>query len=92
MISNKKFRIAVAFLLIWSVWISGVFGNDGILQAYRLAEVRRDLTLRIRALENEKARLNALLIDLNRDSFAQEMAIRDTLGYVRDGEVVFEVR
>ncbi|HRK02952.1 MAG TPA: septum formation initiator family protein [Oligoflexia bacterium] len=92
MIANRKFRIVVLVLFCWSVWISGLFGNDGILQAYRLSKVRRDLTLRIRALENERSRLDILLSDLYRDDFAQEMAIRDTLGYVREGEVVFETR
>lgn len=89
---NRKLKIIAGLIGVWALWISGIFGNDGVLQAYRLATVRRDLALRIHAEENEQARLKNILSELKSNRFAQEMAIRDTLGYVRDGEVVFELK
>ena len=75
----------------WAVSISGIFGNSGVVQAYKLSQVRRDMTLRIKALDNEKLRLQASLQALERDPLTQELAIRETLGFVRSNELVFEV-
>src|SRR5690606_27608466 len=79
-----------AGLLVWLVWLSGIFGNSGLIQAYNLSQVRRDMSLRIKALENERARLESTLNALEQDSFVQEQTIRDTLGFVRQNELVFE--
>lgn len=87
---RKRRWIYPAALLAWAIWISGVFGNSGVLHAYRLSQARRDLSLRIRALENERQRLGPALSLLESDTFIQEAAIRETLGFVRDGELVFE--
>lgn len=82
----------VAFLGAWLVWISGFFGNSGLMQAYQLAQVRRDMTLRVKALENEKSRLQTSLHALEHDPLIQEQTIRETLGFVRSSELVFEFR
>lgn len=79
-------------ILGWVVWISGVFGNNGILQAYRLARLRHDLSLRIIALENEKQYLTTSLKALETSSYDQELAVRESLGFVRSNELVFEFR
>lgn len=84
--------LIVAFLGGWLIWISGVFGNSGVLQAYQLAQVRRDMSLRVRALENERVYLKTNLRALEHDPLVQEQAIRETLGFVRSGELVFEFR
>lgn len=84
-------RWIYAFALAsWLVSISGVFGNSGLIQAYNLSRVRRDMTLQIRALENEKVHLRATLDALERDPFVQELTIRETLGFTRSNELVFE--
>ena len=83
--------IALAVVLLtWTVSISGVFGNSGLLQAYRLSRVQRDLDLRVRALENDHVRLQTMAQALEKDPLVQEYAIRETLGFVRDKELVFE--
>jgi cell division protein FtsB len=81
-----------ALFLGWVVSISGIFGNSGIIQAYNLSQVRRDMSLRIAALENEKLRLQASLHAIEHDPFVQEMTVRETLGFAREGELVFEFR
>jgi cell division protein FtsB len=90
--NGKRKWVILIGILGWLVSLSGVFGNSGLFQAYKLAEVRRDLSLRIRALENERVRLANDLDALQRDPFTQEQAIRETLGLVRENELVFEFR
>jgi hypothetical protein len=41
-------------------------------------------------LQQEKGRLKVILRDLERSRAVQEVVVRDTLGYVREGEIVFE--
>jgi cell division protein FtsB len=91
---NKPKRRWVYLTLFagWLVWISGVFGNSGLIQAYKLSQVRRDLSLRVVALENEKQRLQSSLQGLENDPYVQELTIRETLGFVRDSELIFEFR
>lgn len=81
-----------ALIAGWLIWISGAFGNSGLIQAYKLSQVRRDMALRIVALENERRRLQNTLYALEHDSFVQELTIRETLGFVRPSEIVFEFR
>lgn len=94
-IRNLKERTTVVLfgvLFVWATWISGVFGNSGLIQAYRLSQVRRDMTLRVAALENERVRLQRTLRSLEHDPFVQEQTIRETLGFVRPTELVFEIK
>ncbi len=79
-------------LAAWLICISGVFGNSGLIQAYQLASVRRDMTLRVKALANERQHLQTGLYALEHDALVQEQAIRETLGFVRSNELVFEFR
>lgn len=76
----------------WVVSISGVLGNRGLLQAYRLFRVKRELSFRVVALENEQARWKKMLQDLHTDAVFQEQTVRDSLGFVRENEIVFEFR
>lgn len=89
---NKRKYYYLGGLAVWLIWISGIFGNTGLIQAYNLAQVKRDMTLRITALENERGRLETTLNALNQDAFVQEQTIRDTLGFARQNELVFEFR
>ena len=89
---RKKTYIVLGLLAVWLVWISGVFGNSGMIQAYQLSQVKKEMTLRVAALENEKARLWNTLHALENDPFVQEQAIRESLGFVHAQELVFEFR
>ena len=84
--------LAVVGLGFWALWFSGILGGSGVFQAYRLSMVRRDLGLKVVALENEKARLQATILSADRDAFVQEQAIRESLGWVRPHELVFEFK
>lgn len=84
--------VAIGLLAAWAIGISGILGNNGLLQAWQLAQVRRDIGLRVRALENERQRLKGTLASLEQDPFVQETAVRETLGFVRANDLVFEFR
>lgn len=87
-----KQHLFIVLFLLWAVSISGIFGNSGLIQAYRLSQARRDRALKVVALENEKALLQKKLEALKNDSFVQEAAIRESLGFVRSSEIIFEVK
>ncbi len=88
--SFKKTWLYSGLCALWLVWISGVFGNSGVIQAYRLSNTRYELSMRIKALEAEKIKLEKSQRALDRDKFAQEIAIRENLGFVRENELIFE--
>ncbi len=88
--SYHSIFIIFLVLTVWMGWLSGLFGNKGLKQAYHLLVARNDLTLRVKTLENEKQRLTETLAALNTDPVFQEKTIRESLGYVRKGELVFE--
>lgn len=88
---KRRWFYAGGFAL-WLIWLSGVFGNSGLVQAYNLSQVRRDMSLRIVALENERNRLEDSLSHLENDPFVQEQTVREALGFVRHNELVFEFR
>ena len=94
MFEHKKNRLYFwgAALFIWAVWISGVFGNAGVLQAYKLSQARRDVGLKIKALENERMRLKSSLYAMEKDAYTQETTIRESLGFVHENEIVFEFK
>jgi len=88
--SPRSTRILAAFILLWVVSISGILGNSGIAQAYRLRRAVDRLEGRVTDLDLERSRLKVILRDLEKSRTVQEIVVRDTLGYVREGEIVFE--
>lgn len=90
-ISNKRnwYLYLIGFLL-WAFWISGLFGNSGLLQVHRLSNVRDELQLRVKALENEQNQLSTTLNQLQNDPEVQQRTIREVLGHVKKNELVFE--
>lgn len=90
--SNPKTVLVIFAALAWCIWISGIFGNAGLLQAYRLADARFELQMKIKALETENIRLEHAHNLLENDPITQERAIRDTIGFVKSDELVFEFR
>ncbi len=88
--TRQKFLPYFVAALLWAVWISGIFGNSGIWQVYRLSNARFELSQRVKALENEKSQLATTLNQLQNDPQVQQKAIRDVLGHVKPNELVFE--
>ena len=84
-----KYFLVVGFLL-WIVSLSGVLGNSGFIQAVKLRHASSELAAKVEDLKTEKNRLARVLSSLEKDTAAQEVVIRDTLGFVRPGEIVFE--
>jgi cell division protein FtsB len=89
-LKNKRFWFYLCGLFFWAVWISGAFGNSGIIHAYQLSKLRREMSLKVSALETERLRLSKQLNLLEHDPLTQEKAVREVLGYVRPTEIIFE--
>jgi len=81
---------APALFLFWVVCISGIFGNVGIIQAVKLRNARAELQEKLLTLKVERDRLVQILSRVEKDRITQESVVRDTLGFVKDGELVFE--
>ena len=87
---KKIFAIAVACLLLIMI-VTALFGKKGVME---LRGARRELAARaetIRALEAEKARLEAEIDLLQGDPRAVERAAREKLGLARPDEKVVVV-
>lgn len=89
-IQSKKNWIRLILFSIWLVSFFGFFGRGGLIQAHRLSQVRQDILLRTKALENEKLKMLSAIRDLEHDDFYQEKMIRDSIGFVRPDELIFE--
>jgi cell division protein FtsB len=86
-VKRKIFCLGVACLLLILI-VTALFGKKGVME---LRQARRDLALRaerIKALEAEKARLEAEIERLENDPRAVEKSARERLGLVEPGEKV----
>ena len=90
--TNPRSSLFFFCTFAWLLWISGIFGNSGVLQAYQLSNARYELSMRIKALGSENQRLEHALDSLQKDRFSQEKAIRETIGFVKENEIIFEFR
>ncbi len=88
--ADRYRKILFAAFALWVVSISGILGNSGIAQAYRLRLAVSRMEVRVGELAQEGGRQKGMLRDLEKSRVVQEIVVRDTLGYVREGEIVFE--
>ena len=87
---KKVFILGVACLLLIMI-VTALFGKKGVMD---LRRARRTLAVRaekIRALEAEKARLEAEIGRLEKDPRAVEKPAREKLGLIAPGEKVVVV-
>jgi len=89
-VRKKVFILGVACLLLIMI-VTALFGKKGVMD---LRRARRTLAVRaekIRALEAEKARLEAEIGRLEKDPRAVEKPAREKLGLIAPGEKVVVV-
>lgn len=84
---KKILLIGFACLLIIMI-VTALFGKKGVMDLRRARRVLAERTERIRALETEKARLEAEIERLDRDPRAVEKQAREKLGLIAPGEKV----
>jgi cell division protein FtsB len=87
---KKIFIFGIACLFLVMV-VTSVFGKKGVMDIHRarlkLAELDRD----VRRLAREKARLEAEILELERNPKAVEKEARDKLWLIKPGEKVIVV-
>jgi cell division protein FtsB len=86
-VKKKILLIGFACLLIIMI-VTALFGKKGVMDLRRARRVLAERTERIRALETEKARLEAEIERLDRDPRAVEKQAREKLGLIAPGEKV----
>ncbi len=84
---KKILLIGFACLLIIMI-VTALFGKKGVMDLRRARRVLAERTERIRALETEKARLEAEIERLDKDPRAVEKQAREKLGLIAPGEKV----
>jgi len=86
-VKKKILLIGFACLLIIMI-VTALFGKKGVMDLRRARRVLAERTERIRALETEKARLEAEIERLDKDPRAVEKQAREKLGLIAPGEKV----
>lgn len=99
-------RLWLTFFGVWMVLLSGGFSGfengvkstrerladtaPGLLQYWRLQSMRTERMKFLEKLQNEIAELETEQVLLTQSPAAQERAIRKTLGYVREDEILVD--
>ncbi len=89
----KKIRRALLFgmvFMIGSLLFSFFFGEMGLVHFFKMKRVRQELHHELKTLETENSRLLGEIEALKTDLFYIETLARDRLGFVREGERVYE--
>jgi cell division protein FtsB len=86
-VRKKILLIAFACLLVIMI-VTALFGKKGFMELRRSRRVLAERAETIRALEAEKARLEAEVLRLEGDPAAVEKAAREKLGLIAPGEKV----
>ncbi|MCS6896420.1 MAG: septum formation initiator family protein [Nitrospira sp.] len=68
-----------------------VFGEMGLLRYFAMREYARRLESELATLGAEKAALEKEVMRLQRDPAKIEQVARERLGYVREGEIVYQL-
>lgn len=79
------------FILILTIYWT-VFGEKGLMRAYRMAKERDNINARIEKLRRENQYLKNELSGLRNDRHYIEDIARRELGYVREGETVYRFK
>tara|TARA_Y100000590_G_scaffold466647_1_gene642746 strand:+ start:2366 stop:2764 length:399 start_codon:yes stop_codon:yes gene_type:complete len=90
----QKHWLWVAFICIWLVFVSGVFGekgrSPGLLQAFRLKSLLKNKKRELASLEDQVKELSVRVDKLTKDPVTQQKVIREVLGYAAEDEIVFD--
>jgi cell division protein FtsB len=87
---KKILLIGFACLLVIMI-VTALFGKKGVMELRRSRRVLARQAETIRALEEEKTRLEAEILRLERDPRAVEKQAREKLGLIAPGEKVVVV-
>lgn len=83
--------LSVYFAAVAAVFLASARDPQGLPKAARLADDARRLAARNEALQLEIGRLRREARALSGDPAALERAAREELGYVRPGEIIFQL-
>lgn len=85
----EKLGALAAVLALGLLFSHGLFGRGGVVEVWNLWRTLEARDARVRDLTAENRRLAEAVADLRSDPAAQEREVRERLGYVRPGEIVY---
>ena len=88
-LARQRLAVGVAGAIGAALLLAGVFGSRGLLHLRTLTIEEDAITQRIASLLRGNAALREELHRLRTDDRALERRVREELGYVRDGEIVY---
>jgi len=86
---GRRVGVWTAVIALGALLSHGFLGSGGLLELWRLHAALGDREARIEGLRAENRRLERAVAALRSDREAQERAVRNQLGYVRPGEVIY---
>ena len=92
MSTREKILLSVAILALFFMLLVSVFGDDGLADYYLLKQQRDSLLERNAKLEQENLSLYRQLDRLKDDLKYIENIVRQELGMVGKGEVVYKLK
>jgi cell division protein FtsB len=90
----SKGNVIIAFLATFAVLmlVSALLGERGFLSFLKLHDERRAQEEEIARIQRENGALKSRIQRVKRDEQALEALVRQELGWIRDGEIVYKFR
>ena len=90
-VAPKPTAVAIASAMLVVLAISAVWGNRGLLHLWRLQEQLSEVETSVVRLQRENHQRREHLRRLRSDPAYMERIVRQRLGWVREGEILYRV-
>lgn len=88
--SPAPVKIWIALFAVWVVFISGLIGSPGVLQAIRLQQLLESKQAQVTQIQSDIRRLQGDASQLEKSRVIQQREIRRVLGYAAQDEIIFD--
>lgn len=86
---KKKLKWMMGLLVVFTLFFT-VFGNRGLIKIYKLRKEIRRLEASIKSLKSLNKSLSNDIQKMKNEGLFQEHSARETLGMVRENEIIYE--
>lgn len=83
-------KLWLGLFALWALFLSGLAGFPGVLQAARLNGLLQAKHKQLSELQSEISRMQGEAAQLEKNRIVQLREIRRVLGYAAPGEVIFD--
>ncbi|MEK7790742.1 MAG: septum formation initiator family protein [Deltaproteobacteria bacterium] len=86
---KKKIRWVILGFVIFTLFFTA-FGDRGLLKIFRLRKELKRLETSLKNLESQNTDISKNIEKMKKERVFQERSVRETLGLVRDDDIVYE--